>query len=140
MRTLLSLCALLLLNTGQAAHAQVATDALVTGAYDGDTLYVEASIWPDLTWAGSVRVRGIDTPEIRGQCETEKTLAVAARDYVRDLLIDETVRLTQIEDDKYGGRVIARVYVREGDAWADLADRLIAMGLGRAYRKTSARY
>lgn len=117
----------------ETAYAQVATDALVTGAYDGDTLYVEAAIWPDLTWAGSVRVLGVDTPEIRGKCETEKTLAETARDYVRGPLTDATVRLTQVEEDKYGGRVIARVYFREGEEWVDLADRLVSMKLGRAY-------
>lgn len=114
-------------------QADTATDAVVTGAYDGDTLYVEAQIWPSLTWAGSVRVLGVDTPEIRGQCETEKTLAKAARDYVRDLLTDTTVRLTEVESDKYGGRVLARVHFREGDAWVDLADRLVEVGVGRAY-------
>ena len=53
-------------------QAQVATDALVTGAYDGDTVYVEAAIWPNMTWTGGIRVLGVDTPEIRGRCELEK--------------------------------------------------------------------
>ena len=115
------------------ATAQVATDALVTGAYDGDTIYVEADIWPNMTWRGGVRVLGVDTPEIRGRCELEKNLATMARDYVRNLLIDKTVRLTHVENDKYGGRVLARVYFREDEAWVDLADRLIERHLGRAY-------
>lgn len=133
MRFLLATGVLLLCGASHATHAQIATDALVTGAYDGDTLYVEAEIWPNLTWAGSVRVLGVDTPEIRGQCETEKELALVARDYVRDLLMDKPVRLTQVEDDKYGGRVLARVYFWENDTWVSLADRLIELQLGRAY-------
>ena len=80
-----------------------------------------------------MRVLGVDTPEIRGKCEKEKTLAKAARDYVRDLLTDETVRLTQVEGDKYGGRVLARVHFWENEIWVDLADRLVEMNLGRAY-------
>lgn len=107
--------------------------ALVTGAYDGDTIQVEAAIWPNLTWTGSVRVLGVDTPEIRGECEAEEELAISARDYVRTLLTDKTVRLTKVEDDKYGGRVVAKVYFREDEAWIDLADRLIEQHLGRAY-------
>ena len=133
MRFLSTAAMLLLCGVSQATPAQVATDALVTGAYDGDTLYVEAAIWPSLTWTGSVRVLGVDTPEIRGKCETERTLAKAARDYVRDLLTDETVRLTQVESDKYGGRVLARVHFWENREWVDLADRLVQQGLGRAY-------
>ena len=34
--------------------------------YDGDTLWVKADIWPNLTHIGKVRVRGVDTPEKSG--------------------------------------------------------------------------
>ena len=108
--------------------AQSSVTALVTDAYDGDTLTVEAAIWPDLVWTGSVRVRGVDTPEIRGACDVEKQLAIAERDYVRDLFIDESVTLSEIENDLYGGRVLA--HVQDGDS---LADRLISNGYGRVY-------
>lgn len=125
--------AVLLFTLCAPVRAQIAADALVTGAYDGDTIYVEAAIWPNMTWTGGVRVLGVDTPEIRGSCELEKNLAVMARDYVRTLLIDKTVRLTQIENDKYGGRVLARVYFWEGETWVDLANRLIEQRMGRFY-------
>lgn len=125
--------ALLLLALCAPAFGQVAADAVVTRAYDGDTLSVEAAIWPNLNWTGSVRVVGVDTPEIRGKCDQEKAMAVAARDYVRDLLVHKTVRLTHVEDDKYGGRVAAKVYFWEGDGWVELAGRLIDLRLGRSY-------
>ena len=117
------------------AWSQVMTDALVTGAYDGDTLNVSANIWPGLVWEGSVRVRSVDSPEINGQCEQEKQWAVLARDYVRDLLIDETVYLTGVEHDKYGGRVLARVSVpnEEMNQLDNLADLLIQKSYARAY-------
>ena len=44
--------------------------------YDGDTLTVDAEPWPGLTARTSVRVDGIDTPEIRGRCPAEKALAL----------------------------------------------------------------
>ena len=91
---------------------------------------MEAAVWPDLDWTGSVRVRGVDTPEILGLCEQEKQLAILARDYVRDLLTDESVVLTEIENDRYGGRVLAHVELESGESLADL---LIAGGYGRAY-------
>ena len=112
------------------AASQTTVTALVTDAYDGDTISVEAAVWPDLDWTGSVRVRGVDTPEIRGLCEQEERLAILARDYVRDLLTDESVVLTEIENDRYGGRVLARVELESGESLADL---LIAGGYGRAY-------
>ena len=115
---------------GAAAESLTSVKALVTDAYDGDTITVEAAVWPDLDWTGNVRVRGVDTPEIRGQCEQEKQLALLARDYVRDLLTDESVVLTEIENEKYGGRVLASVLLENGESLAEL---LIAGGYGRAY-------
>ncbi len=47
----------------------------VIGVYDGDTLTVDAHPWPQITVRTSVRVRGIDTPEIRGKCSSEKAQA-----------------------------------------------------------------
>ena len=107
-----------------------AVSALVTGAYDGDTLHVEAAVWPDVVWTGSVRVLGIDTPEIRGGCDRERRLAVVARDHVRELLVDESVVLTDIENDKYAGRVLANVHLDNGEL---LGDRLIQLGYAQPY-------
>lgn len=138
---------LLALSLAGAVAAQERTDqqvfldaspyvpALVTGAYDGDTLTITAKLWPGLEWSGSVRVRGVDTPEIAGECDQEKRWAVASRDFVRDLLTDETILLLQIEDDKYGGRVLAFVaYLSEGgDNLLYLHQTLIDGNYGRAY-------
>ena len=104
--------------------------ALVTGAYDGDTIEVSAELWPGLTWGGSVRVLGVDAPEIRGQCAREREVALRARDMVRGLLVGELVLLADVKDDKYGGRVDAVVLLEDG---RDLAAIPIAAGLGRPY-------
>ena len=114
----------------QAATAQITAQAVVVDAYDGDTITVEAEIWPDISWSGSVRVRGVDTPEIRGRCATEKALAIVARDFVRGLLIDATVTLSDVEHDLYGGRFLATILLDDGQ---DLAGLLIANGYGRPY-------
>ena len=113
-----------------AVWAQNSVIALVTDVYDGDTFTVEAEVWPDIGWSGSVRVRNVDTPEIRGACDQEKRLAVAARDYVRALLLDEPVTLTEVDNDLYGGRVLAHVLLHGGESLSDL---LIANGYGRPY-------
>ena len=41
-------------------------------AYDGDTIYIRMPGLPNPIAEMSVRVAGIDTPEIRGACEVEK--------------------------------------------------------------------
>ena len=130
---LFALLAYACLATGEETQAQLATSATVTGAYDGDTLYVTADVWPNMLWAGSVRVLGVDTPEIQGRCVQESTLAIEAREYVRDLLTDKNVLLTNVENDKYGGRVLAHVFVQAEGSQQNLAVLLIERGLGRDY-------
>lgn len=104
--------------------------ALVSGAYDGDTIYVDAELWPGLTWNGSVRLKGVDTPEIRGQCPEEEALAIQARDFVREIVTDQLVLLADVQDDKYGGRVAAVVLLEDG---RDIVTLIIEAGLGRPY-------
>jgi len=40
--------------------------------YDGDTCYVVAKTLPDTLRNMSIRILGIDTPEIRGKCLEER--------------------------------------------------------------------
>lgn len=101
----------------------------VISVYDGDTFKAQAHPWPGMSIDVSVRVNGIDTPEIRGKCESEKQAAIAARDYVRGVL-GESVTLKNVKRGKYAGRVVADVYLTDGRSLTGL---LIASGLGRAY-------
>ncbi len=55
--------------------------------YDGDTCtFTIPGVHPFFGEKISVRIRGIDTPEIRGKCAVEKRKAKAARDFLRNLL------------------------------------------------------
>ena len=47
--------------------------------YDGDTCYIIIKALPKKLEKMSVRILGIDTPEIRGKCAEEKELAIKAR-------------------------------------------------------------
>ena len=121
---------LVLMLIAHPATAEIRVSAMVVSAYDGDTFTVDAEIWPSVVWHGAVRVSGVDTPEIRGQCEEEKARARAARDFVRELLIGKTVILAGVKHGKYAKRVVATVLLADG---SDLANVLIATGHGRAY-------
>lgn len=99
-------------------------------AYDGDTIYVAIPDLPSEIAKMSVRVRGVDTPEIRGKCESEKQLAQKARDYARDRLkAAKSVEFCEPEWGRYGGRVVASVRV-DG---SPLDLELINQGLARPY-------
>ena len=95
---------------------------------DGDTLEVRADIWLGVQLTVHVRMRGIDAPEVHGQCQREKDLAGAAT----DLLRKETtplVTLRNISGDKYYGRVEADVTTAPDGL--DLATAMLASGLAR---------
>jgi len=120
------------------APATAWTDPAITGpvaakvvkVYDGDTFTVEAYPWPGLEAKASVRVNGVDTPEIRGKCEAEKRKAIEAREFVKDLILDKVVFLEHVKYGKYAGRVVADVKLEGGN---NLAEKIISQGLGREY-------
>lgn len=105
-------------------------EASFIGNYDGDTITVRAWIWPRQSVETSVRLAGIDAPELRGRCEAEKQAAQAARDRLNSLLSQASrIELHDIELDKYGGRVLARV-VADGQ---DMAAAMAGEGHARPY-------
>src|SRR3546814_10238300 len=58
--------------------------AEVVRVIDGDTLKLKVHIWLGQTVEVDVRVAGIDTPELRGKCPSERAKAEEARDYLAD--------------------------------------------------------
>ena len=96
--------------------------------YDGDTVTMIVEPFPNLMLNETVRLAGVDTPEIRAGCEREKFLALAAKDRVRQLLIGRVVSLTVYAKDKYG-RWLGKIQA-DGESVTDI---LIREGLGRAY-------
>ena len=127
---------LLLILLSVQASAETIEVSRVVSVYDGDTIKVDIDSWPEVVGKGiSVRVRGVDTPEIRGKCDSEKALAIQARDYVRNLLTGESVvQLRNIERGKYF-RLVADVY--SGDI--SISRELIIRGYGRPYDGQSSR-
>jgi len=111
----------------QYGHIQI-TD--VTSIYDADTFRVNISSWPEIIGKRvPVRVLGIDAPEIRGKCETEKKMARQAKQFtVAALRKGKEIVLHDIQRGKYF-RILARVSI-DGQ---DLGRQLIQAGLARAY-------
>ena len=115
-----------------AAAFEQRVPARVKRVIDGDTVKVEARLWPGIIAQINVRVRGVDTPEIRrAKCgEYERQRGRAARDFVRGI-IGKNVWLINVTHGKFGRRVVAGVWLADG---RDLATLLIATGHGRPYR------
>jgi endonuclease YncB( thermonuclease family) len=86
----------------------------VIKVYDGDTITI-ASKLPFVEsplYRLSVRLNGIDTPEIKGKTEDEKLAAKLTRDALAGLILNKYVTLKNIQTEKYG-RILADVYFGE---------------------------
>ncbi|MFW7377537.1 MAG: thermonuclease family protein [Oligoflexus sp.] len=101
------------LNAADCAHTETSfACAEYVKNYDGDTITFNIrGLHPLLGENISVRVKGIDTPELRTSDNCEQRLGVHARNYVSaTLLRANRIELMNIERDKYF-RVLANVRV-----------------------------
>lgn len=99
---------------------------------DGDTLQVPrdqvAKIISGLDL--HIRLRGVDTPELKGKCRAEIRAAQQAATFTADSLKRaKKIEIGSIEWDKYGGRVDADLFL-DGKS---LGKMLIDRGLARPY-------
>ncbi|MEY3219583.1 MAG: hypothetical protein RIT27_940 [Pseudomonadota bacterium] len=102
----------------------------VTSIYDGDTFRVNIAGYPDIVGHRvSVRVFGIDTPEIKGKCPAEKEAAQKAKQFtVEKLRSGKKIELRNLRRDKYF-RLLSEVYIDNNS----LAEMLIKAGLAIPY-------
>ena len=84
----------------------------VIKVYDGDTITIAAKLPNTLgpIYRFSVRLIGIDSPEIKGKTFKEKELAVISRDILSQLIMGKIVYLRNVSMEKYG-RILADVYL-----------------------------
>lgn len=115
-------------NTSKFGFKNLTTFAKVVRAYDGDTITVAFDTCGLGFYQHNVRLLGIDCPEIRGKTPEEKAAAIAARDYMRYLILDKIVLVYITGTDKYG-RLLARVLLN-GE---DVSDKMLAAGHAKPY-------
>lgn len=105
-------------------------EARVVRVVDGDSFVAEALIWPGHVVTVSVRIRGIDAPEIRTRCQEEKEAALKSRRVLEELIGGATVSIRNIGGDKFFGRVLADVTAPTGEP---VAEMLLTGALARPY-------
>ena len=90
------------------AYVPPVKTGVVIKVYDGDTITVATKL--DYTmYRFSVRLSGIDSPEIKAKSVNEKKLAVLSKDALTKQIIGKTVELKNVSMEKYG-RLLANVY------------------------------
>jgi endonuclease YncB( thermonuclease family) len=89
-----------------------ATVSKVISIYDGGTSRASINNYPAIVGENiAIRVNGIDTPEIRGKCPSEKVLAIKVRDLAWLMLSNsKVVELHNISRGKYF-RIVADVFI-----------------------------
>lgn len=88
------------------------TEGYVCKVYDADTITVVSKLdfkTGDNFFRFSIRLLGIDAPELRTKNEIEKKISIEARDALRKIILYKVVRLETFETDKYG-RLLCNVY------------------------------
>lgn len=103
--------------------------ARVVRVIDGDTLSVAMIVFPGITVHKHLRLRGVDTPEIRGECEREKRKAAEAAAFVERWAAENpSVRVTVQTMDSFG-RAVGSISA-DGE---DLGELLLSEGHARPY-------
>jgi endonuclease YncB( thermonuclease family) len=102
---------------------------------DGDSLEIANQFLPEELKL-FVRAKGVDTPEKapHAKCEKENALGQKATIFTKKAIENaqknnQKITFTEIKWDKYGGRIVAKVFINN----IDLAQELIKNGLGRVY-------
>ena len=85
---------------------------IVIKVYDGDTITIASKLPYDTSplYRFSVRLNGIDCPEMKGKDENEKECAKIAKKEMNDLIMNKMVTLKNVQTEKYG-RILADVYI-----------------------------
>ena len=87
---------------------------MVIKVYDGDTITIASKLpyQSSPLYRFSVRLNGIDCPEIKGKDDNEKECAQIAKKCLSDLILHKMVTLKNVKTEKYG-RLLAEVYLED---------------------------
>lgn len=91
---------------------------------DGDTLDVLLDLGFSVYVYHTLRVAGIDTPEIRSRDAEEKTRGFAAKERTRALVDGNPILVRSRPDPQTFGRYVADVSYQDEGTWKDLAETL----------------
>lgn len=101
----------------------------IYSVYDGDTLKFLYDC-NGVIFKMSLRIEGVDTPEIRTSNELEKRAAYIVRDYIKSLYNKKEIFIIVKCWDKYGGRIIGRII---DEKYGDITEHLIKLCYAKKY-------
>jgi|TARA_R110000787_G_scaffold336_10_gene1343 micrococcal nuclease len=101
--------------------------AHIDSIYDGDTVTATIDLGFDLNYVQSIRLLGINAPEVRG---VDKINGLASRDHLRSILMgkDVTILVPKKERGKYG-RILGDI-ILDGK---NINDSMVESGFAETY-------
>lgn len=132
-RVLIIFCLLFLTNLLFAKSVQDFYDVKIISVYDGDTFTVSLPCqYPIFCDKISVRVKNIDTPELKTKNKCEKVAAKRAKTITENFLKNGKIILKNCERDKYF-RLLCEVKNISHKTETDLSDLLFKNNLAYSY-------
>ena len=128
MKTLVALLIAIVASQAQACLYQVKVEK--SQVYDGDTIQNVLISLKDFntTFKRTIRLSGIDAPEIRTKDLAEKKLGFKARDWLRALIAGQNIQL-QIEGREKYGRSLGTIFLN-GE---NVNELMVKKGLAKRY-------
>ena len=104
--------------------------AKCTRVIDGDTIKAEVDLGFRIKVSTTIRLLGIDTPEVRTKNLSEKKRGLEAKKYLKSLLKNNNniFELESVSVDKYG-RCLGTIYINN----ANINKKLIKEGYAKKY-------
>ena len=82
----------------------------VIKVYDGDTITVAAYPFKNsIPYRFSLRLNGIDTPELRTKCEKEKELGYLVKEKLENKILNKIIYIRDVSTEKYG-RLLCNIF------------------------------
>jgi micrococcal nuclease len=104
-------------------------NALITRVIDGDTVEATVDCLFDIHIDQTLRLFGINMPEIHSKVETERKAAEAAKARLKDLVEGKIIKIMSYKEKEKYGRYLAELIV-DG---VNVNELLIKEGLAKAY-------
>jgi endonuclease YncB( thermonuclease family) len=113
------------------------TSGFVIKVYDGDTITI-ASTMPysnSPLYRFSVRLNGIDCPEIKSKNDDEHACALLAKTEMTNMVLHKIITLKNIQTEKYG-RILADVYIDDLHVNKHMLDNHLAVAYDGGTKKS----
>lgn len=110
--------------------------ARITDVYDGDSVTMDVDLGFSVTLHGlKFRIAQVDTPEIRGKSEKEKTAGKLVRDWVKKNWTNRPLQIVTVKDktEKYGRYLAFIKDTKRPLEEMDLSTVLIKKGFAKFY-------